>query len=70
MNYIKNWIKENWMIVIAIAMMIMLCIMTFIGLSSENTWKWLSKPINELTAGDILVVVLAHAFLNKATKQK
>ena len=63
----KNFIKEYWgLILFAVGVLIFIVCMSFSGLSSEETKQWYSKPLSKFTAGDILILVLVHAWISKS----
>ena len=62
----RNFIKEYWKLILPIDLLVFIIWMSYSGLSSAETKEWYAKPLSKLTAGDILIFVLVHAWLSKS----
>lgn len=58
--------REHIIIIISTALAILVIALLVNTLSSHNAKEWLTKPLSSLNAGDILLLVIAHALLNKS----
>jgi len=61
----KEWIKDNIVFIVIVAIILVAGILIYSGASSEGALEWYRTPLKELSLGDILVIVLLHAFINK-----
>lgn len=62
----KYFIKEYWGLLLAAGVLIFIVWVSFSGLASDDMKQWYSKPLSNFTAGDILILVLVHAWISKS----
>lgn len=66
---IKYWLTENWMLVLPSGIFIVyLCIIFFV-LNSGGAQTWFKKPLDKFTTGDLLILVLVHAWISKSVNK-
>lgn len=66
----KNWLKEKWILIIGVAVALLCVGLLIHAASAEGLKAWASEPLSKLNKGDILLFILAHAFINRSEFKK
>lgn len=70
MKKVFEFLFDNWIVVLGLALVAAYYIWFGCVLSSADAKAWFSTPINKITLGDILIIVLLHAFINRTEIKK
>ena len=62
----KDFIKENWMLIAGALAALGFVVIIIICMSSPGTKLLIEKPLSSLTLGDVLLVAILHAFINRS----
>ena len=62
----KNFLKKHWKTLIPIVLLIFFILIIYDVSSSETIKQWNSKQISKITLGDIAILLLAHAYINRS----
>ena len=62
----KNFLKKHWKTLIPIVLLIFFILIIYDVSSSETIKQWNSKQISKITLGDITILLLAHAYINRS----
>lgn len=62
----KNLIKDYWTIILPIVLIIFIIWMSYGALSDREIKVWYTKSLSNLTIGDILIIVIFHAWISRS----
>jgi len=62
----KDFIKENWILITGALAVLGFVVIIIICMSSPGTKLLIEKPLSSLTLGDVLLVAILHAFINRS----
>ncbi len=66
----KYWIRENWMPICSVLIAVGCLWISMKGFASPESQSWLKKPASNITCGDILIIAIVHAWINKSNSKK
>jgi hypothetical protein len=65
----KKWLKDNWIILVIVGFVVMWLVIMGISLNSDSAKEWFNKSYTKITVGDIFIIVVVHAFINRSDKK-